>query len=47
LSVNGARSSEIIFTGNGCLEILITFVFFHIHFHSIASSNFNHFFNEF
>jgi len=24
-----------IFTGNGSLEILIAFVFFHIHFHSI------------
>ena len=23
----------VIFTGNGCLEILITFVFFHIYFH--------------
>jgi hypothetical protein len=28
-------------TGVGCLEILITLYFFHIHFHSIAPSNFN------
>ena len=25
----------VIVTGGGCLEILITFVFFHIHFHAI------------
>ena len=30
--------SIIIVTGNGCLEILITFVFFHIHFHAIPLS---------
>ena len=33
--------SNIIFTGDGCVEILITFVFFHTHFHSIAPSNLN------
>jgi hypothetical protein len=28
--------SIFIVTGVGCLEILITFAFFHIHFHAIA-----------
>jgi len=33
--------SFVIVTGDGCLGILITFVFFHIQFHAIVSTSFN------
>jgi hypothetical protein len=34
--------SIVIVTGDGCLEILIAFVFLHIHFHAIVSTGNHH-----